>query len=239
MKVYLTLDGKERPFEKMAGAYMALAKKLDLRVTDPEVSSQLADSNYPMMLDMFWKVWLKDKTAKIRIEKTCTELNAERFILVTDLEDLTFTFSARCWTFSEAYQKLKKDTDSVLRAQRAQLNLLFNAIDNWDYIAMQTEYTAWEGSHDAKVAKIIFGNKYTVGDKTSDGTKLIFNNETVVSKDFLESEYDKKESLIADIKNIYQSMCDAVHPIDIALTSTRLNIIERQLDYKFVQVYGL
>ena len=231
MRIYLNLDGKERPYDSMAGAYMALVKKLNIRVADPKVSSQLGDANYPMILNLFWEAWKQDPAVKIRIEKGLTELEAERFILKVDTEELEF--SAKLWTYLEAYSKIKHDAASILRGLREKLNVLYNAIEKYDAMIPLKEYHAFESSHDCKVAKFIYP-RYVEKERTIDGIIIAFDTDEMTPLSEIERQYDETENTITSVKNMLEEINDAGKPIDIALMSRRLN-----LGYTFIQVYGL
>lgn len=231
MRIYLDLDGKERPYDSMAGAYMALVKKLNIRVADPKVSSQLGDANYPMILNLFWEAWKQDPAVKIRIEKGATELEAERFILKVDTEELEF--SAKLWSYSEASAKIRQDTSSILRGLRSKLNVLYNAIEKYDSMISLKEYHAYDSSHDAKVARFIYP-RYVERERTIDGIILEFDTDEMTPKSEIERKYDETEEMISFIKDMIEEINDAKNPIDIALMSRRLN-----LGYTFIQVYGL
>ena len=231
MRIFLNLDGKERPYESMAGAYMALVKKLNIRVADPKVSSQLGDANYPMILNLFWEAWKEDPKVKIRIEKGAAELEAERFILKVDTEELEF--SAKLWKYSDASAKIKHDADSILRGLRGKLNVLYNAIEKYNSMVSLKEYHAYDGSHDAKVAKFIYP-RYVAQERTIDGTILAFDTDEMTPVSEIERQYDETEEAIASIKDMLEEIDDIGNPIDVALMSRRLN-----LGYTFIQVYEL
>jgi len=231
MRIFLNLDGKERPYDSTAGAYMALVKKLNIRVADPEVSSHLSDANYPMVLGLYWEAKQQDPSITIRIQKSRSELDSERFILKIALEPLEF--SARLWSYSEAAQKLKNDSASILRSLRAKLNTLYNAIEKYSSLITEKEYHAFESSHDCRVAKFIFP-RYAEQERTADGTIIVFDTEQVTPLSELENEYDKTETTITAVKEMIEELNDPANPFDIALMSKRLN-----LGYSFIQVYGL